>query len=381
MRISFYAPFKPLDHPDPSGDWVIGNGLYDFLKQRGHDLWTASRARARWVYLKPWQWPYWLKEKRRIFRRLARRPADMWLTYHSYYKAPDLLGPTVSRESKIPYVLFQGIYATKRRKKLLTLPGFLLNRTALTSAMHVFTNKRLDHGNLKRIVPAHRLTYLPPGIYPKAFCFDERARAEQRARWEVGSDPVVLSAAMFRSDVKTEGLLWLIRACGELYRGGCRFFLVIAGEGKERKRIQALASEQLPGRVIFLGKVPRNDMFRFYSAGDVFAFPGIRESLGMVYLEAQSCGLPVVAFENGGIPEVVRNGQTGFLVPMYSTSAFVRAIEGLLNDAALRRSMGQAAARYVRKYHDLNQNYRQMETVLQNMKGKGFKGPRGRGFK
>ncbi len=371
INISFFAPFKPLDHPDPSGDWVIGNGVYHFIAQRGHGLWTASRARARWVYLKPWQWPYWLKEKRRIVRRLARRPVDLWMTYHSYYKAPDVLGPMVSRESKIPYVLFQGIYATKRRRSLRTLPGFLLNRRALTAATHVFTNKRGDHDNLKRIVPAHRLTYLPPGIYPEEFYFDESARAELRTRWQVGTDPVVLSAAMFRSDVKTKGLLWLIRTCGELYRGGRRFFLVIAGEGREKKRIQALAREQLPGRVIFLGKVPRNDMFRFYSAGDVFAFPGIRESLGMVYLEAQSCGLPIVAFENGGIPEVVRSGQTGFLVPMYSTSAFARAIEGLLSDNDLRRAMGQAAARYVRKHHDLNRNYRQMETVLLKIANKG----------
>ena len=57
---------------------------------------------------------------------------------------------------------------------------------------------------------------------------------------------------------------------------------------------------------------------RYYSAGDMFVFPGIRESLGMVYLESQSCGLPVVAFHNGGIPEVVVDGETGFLTPALS---------------------------------------------------------------
>ena len=108
-------------------------------------------------------------------------------------------------------------------------------------------------------------------------------------------------------------------------------------------------------------------MQRFYSAGDVFAFPGIRESLGMVYLEAQSCGLPVVAFDNGGIPEVVRDGETGFLTPLLSEGPFCEAISSLLRSSDLSKKMGKAAANYVRKYHDLNINYRQVESTLEKL--------------
>src|SRR4030042_4534039 len=100
-------------------------------------------------------------------------------------------------------------------------------------------------------------------------------------------------------------------------------------------------------------------MVRFYNAGDIFAFPGIRESLGMVYLEAQSCGLPVVAFANGGIPEVVRDQETGFLVPLFAFEPYLQALDTLLSDKGLRRKMGQAGQSYVRKAHDLDQNYQQ----------------------
>ncbi len=169
---------------------------------------------------------------------------------------------------------------------------------------------------------------------------------------------------MFRPDVKTEGLTWVIRACGELYRQGQNFRLVIAGDGKERDKLLQLAHEHLPGRVLFLGKIPREDMYRYYSAADVFVFPGIRESLGLVFLEAQSCGLPVIAFNNAGIPEAVQDGKTGLLVPMYALEPFVDTIKRLLVDKNLRQQMSVAAQSYVREFHDLNKNYQELELSL-----------------
>jgi glycosyltransferase involved in cell wall biosynthesis len=89
----------------------------------------------------------------------------------------------------------------------------------------------------------------------------------------------------------------------------------------------------------------------------------------MVFLEAQSCGLPVVAFDNAGVPEVVRRDRTGFLVPLHDGPGFAAAVQRLLSDEGLRRSMGDAAARYVRTHHDANVNYRRMEAVLETVAG------------
>jgi glycosyltransferase involved in cell wall biosynthesis len=364
LRIIFYTPFKPLGHPHPSGDLVTATGIFDFLVQRGHQVYPASNLRCRWIYWKPWLWLKLIWEKRQIIQQFSVASADLWLTYHSYYKAPDLLGPAVAGKLNIPYVLFQGIYSTKRRRQWTAKPGFYLNKNTLCKANHVFTNKSVDLLNLKRLLPGNRISYVAPGIVPGDFDFDDQARAQLRRQWNVGDEPVILSAAMFRADVKTEGLTWLIRACGELYRQGHKFRLAIAGDGKQKEKLQQLAAEQVGDRVLFLGKIPRPDMYRVYSAADIFVFPGIRESLGMVFLEAQSCGLPVVAFNNAGVPEAVADGKTGLLVPMYALEPFVDAIRRLLVDKDLRKQMGLAAKSYVREFHDLNKNYQELELAL-----------------
>jgi len=364
MNICFYAPFKPLGHPHPSGDLVTAAGIFDFLVQRGHRVFQASSLRCRWIYWKPWRWPAVLRERRRAVRELSAQGAELWLTYHSYYKAPDLLGPSVAAKLKIPYVIFQGIYSTKRRRRWATKPGFHLNKNALRRADHVFANKSVDLLNLKRLLPDSRVSYVAPGIIPAEFSFDEQARRELRGLWNAVEAPVIFSAAMFRADVKTEGLTWVIRACGELLRRGLDFRLVIAGDGRKKNLLQRLADQQVPGRVSFIGKIPRADMYRCYSAADLFVFPGIRESLGMVYLEAQSCGLPVVAFRNAGVPEAVQDGKTAVLVPMYAMEPFADAIGQLITDKNLRQQMGFAAKSYVREFHDLNKNYQQLDNAL-----------------
>lgn len=367
LRICFYAPFKPLGHPHPSGDLFTATGIVDFLVQRGHQVLPVSNLRCRWIYWRPWLWPGLLRERVRVVRKLSAQAADLWLTYHSYYKAPDLLGPAVAGKLNIPYVIFQGIYSTKRRRRWVSKPGFYLNRNTLRCADHVFANKSVDLANLKRLLPGSRLTYVAPGIIPAEFSFDIQARRELRKKWQAADEPVIFSAAMFRQDVKTEGLTWVIRACGELMRRGLNFRLVIAGDGSARQELQRLAGEHVPGRVHFAGKIPRSDMYRFYSAADLFVFPGIRESLGLVYLEAQSCGLPVVAFHNAGVPEAVQDGITGILVPMYAMDSFTDAIKRLMTDEDLRQQMGLAAKSYVRQFHDLNKNYQELEKALQSL--------------
>jgi glycosyltransferase involved in cell wall biosynthesis len=87
----------------------------------------------------------------------------------------------------------------------------------------------------------------------------------------------------------------------------------------------------------------------------------------MVYLEAQSCGLPVVAFDNAGVPEAVQDGRTGLLVPMSDGRAFAGAIARLLADAPLRRKMGATARTHIREAHELDRNYGMMEEKLKGI--------------
>jgi len=353
VKIAFHTPFKPLDHPRPSGDLTTARYLAGFLGQRGHEVLEAKGPRCRWIYWKPWLWP-----SLGLARARAKKiPAQAWLTFHCYYKAPDLLGPWATNRLGVPYAIFQGIYSTKRRRDPRTWPGFALNRRALLAADLVFSNRLQDMENLRRLLPEDKLCYVAPGIDPKAFRRDPLAGEALRRQWDLGPGPVILSVAMFRDDVKSQGLRYLITRLSSLAGQGRDFSLVLAGDGETRTELEALAREHLPGRTRFLGLVPRDKLAGVYSAADLFVFPGIRESLGMVYLEAQAAGLPVVAFDNGGIAEVVRQGQTGLLTPAFDDQAFMAAVEALLVDPRRRQAMGEAGTAYVAGHHDQGRNF------------------------
>ncbi len=367
MRIAFHMPFKPLGHPNPSGDLVIGSGLFAFLRQRGHQVVLVSRLRLRWFYWKPWLWLRFLFETARVIHQLRRNPPDLWLTYHSYYKAPDVLGAVCTLIRPLPYFIFQGIYSTKRKRHWKTRPGFMLNRWVLGRADAVFTNKHRDEHNLKRLLPADRVLYMAPGIDTGLFKHDPVAREKLRSEWGCGDTPVILTAAMFRPGVKTEGLRRTILACHGLCRRGRSFRLVICGAGATGSQLRAQAHQHLGDCVIFTGKVARDSMPDFYSAADIFAFPGIQEGLGMVYLEAQACGLPVVAFDRWGASEVVENSQTGLLCSPDRPRGFQRALDRLIQDVDLRRKLGANAAEHVRRHHDQERNHRQFEKQLRSM--------------
>lgn len=366
MKIAYYMPFKPMGHAHPSGDLVIGTELYNYLRNRQHSIELISKIRCRWIYYRPLDLLRLPGEKRRILRYCQTMQPNLWLSYHSYYKAPDLLGPWCSRELNLPYVIFQGIYSTKRRRQLATLPGFLLNRKALLSTDHVFTNKKRDHANLKRLLPEHRLSYIAPGIHPGLFEFSEEWRQELQRHWRIKDETVVMTAAMMRPGVKTAGIARVMESCAELMQRGLRLRLIIVGDGICRPQLEKKAEElRMPqGKVLFAGQIPRAEMPRYYSAADIFAFPGFEESLGMVYLEAQSCNLPVVACGDWGGGEAVVDGRTGLLTSADSPERFTAAIGRLIEDRSLRLMLAAAAGEHIRSRHDLQHNYRQLEERL-----------------
>jgi glycosyltransferase involved in cell wall biosynthesis len=265
----------------------------------------------------------------------------------------------------IPYAIFQGVYSTKRRRRVKTMPGFFLNRYALQQADMVFTNKRRDEINLRRLLPASRLRYIAPGIKPDPF--KHPAAAPPPARWpqDIDGSPVILTAAMFRPGVKADGVAQVITSCGHLLEKGHRFRLVVCGDGIERDALQRLARSQLGRRVTFLGRVPREEMPACYQNADLFVFPGIQEGLGMVYLEAQAAGLPIVACDGWGASEVVRPGETGLLSPPGDWEHFENHVAYLLKNAKQRHCMGRAASRHVAAHHDVECNYHRLERHLE----------------
>lgn len=357
MKIAFYMPFKPLGHKNPSGDLIIGTELHDFLVEKGCDVSIVSRFRLRWIYLRPLLWPLFIVEFFRVLFTLLKNRPDAWFSYHSYYKAPDILGYLCCRLLNIPYVIFQGIYSTKRKRKVKSWCGFHLNRLALLRADLVFTNKLPDKINLERLLDKENVVYVPPGIKPDEFEFDKDSRDKLRERYSCQNRVVVLTAAMFREGVKTQSLEKVIEVCGDLIHQGKPLFLMIAGDGVNHDYLLDKAGKHLGNEFAFLGKIKRSRMKEVYSSADIFVFPGINESLGMVYLEAQSCALPVVAYKNWGASQAVEHGKTGLLADAVDDHGFLRQIARLTEDDDYRRKLGQNGVQHVREKHDITLNY------------------------
>jgi len=131
--------------------------------------------------------------------------------------------------------------------------------------------------------------------------------------------------------------------------------LLLVGGGPSRSRLARLAgSHAVADDVRFTGSVPWPELPRYYNAGDLFAMPcrtrlggADVEGLGMVYLEASACGLPVVAGDSGGAPDAVRDGETGYVVGGRDRDRLSDCVVTLLRDAALRRSLGEAGRAWV----------------------------------
>lgn len=293
---------------------------------------------------------------------------NLWLTYHTYYKSPDVLGPWISRLLHIPYVLFQPMYGTRKRKRRETRVGFYLNRIALKAADHAFTNNLDDLEALRRVLPAGRISYIAPGIFPDHFQRSEGARSFIRERYGVPPDvTLLLTAAMLRADVKFASISYLLRSLALLRREGMDFRLLLAGDGAMEGEARALADSLLPGLVVFAGRVERTEMPAYFSAADIFVFPGIGESLGMVFLEAQACGCPVVALRTAGVPQVVLAGETGLLAADDGGHALAAAVQKLMEDPDLRREMGAAGVHFIHQRRNLYLNYLTLAQKLQQL--------------
>jgi glycosyltransferase involved in cell wall biosynthesis len=117
--------------------------------------------------------------------------------------------------------------------------------------------------------------------------------------------------------------------------------LILAGTGPESAAAHALAA-QIGGNIKFAGD--QLDPVPLLQSSDVFLLPSLSESFGLAALEALACGVPVVASSVGGLPEVVRDGETGFLRPAGDIDAMAAATLALLDDLDRFRTAARADA-------------------------------------
>jgi glycosyltransferase involved in cell wall biosynthesis len=146
--------------------------------------------------------------------------------------------------------------------------------------------------------------------------------------------------------------LTLVRAVAELPARACE--LVVVGDGPDREELEAeIRDLGLDGDVRLLGE--RSDVAELLAGADAFVLSSVSEGMPISVLEAMAAGLPVVATQVGGVPELVADGETGFLVPPGEPQALADALRRLLADQDLRQRLGDAGLERVRRSFDLGE--------------------------
>jgi len=170
-------------------------------------------------------------------------------------------------------------------------------------------------------------------------------RDELRREFELAGN-VVVFAGRLGPQKAVDTLLSAISAVPDLT-------LVVAGDGPERGALERRTRElDLDGRVRFLGGVPREDVLRLFRAADASVLPSAWENFPHTVVEALAVGCPVIATAVGGVPEVVRDGENGLLVPPNDVAALTAAIARLFSDAGLRERLAAAASGSVAGYSE-----------------------------
>ena len=145
--------------------------------------------------------------------------------------------------------------------------------------------------------------------------------------------------------------------------------LLMVGEGPERSSAQALARRLgVLDRMRFLGT--QRDIGEIASMADVFLLPSELESFGLSALEAMACGVPVIGSDAGGLPEVVRHSESGYLLPVGDVEGMAARTIEVLKDGERRREMGQAARHRVESLFRAERVVNQYEAVYARLLGR-----------
>ena len=359
VPIAFYAPLKSPHHPAPSGDRTMARLLLAALRRAGFapdlastlrtfdgqgDAGTQERLRSESA-----------READRLLdlyrqRDAAERPR-LWFTYHVYYKAPDWIGPAVADKLGIPYVVAEGSRAAKRAGG----PWALAHQgaeAALDRADAVLVMTAVDREALERARPSRQLLVDLPPFTDAAEWSGAPCPAAPEPR-EPFSGLRLLTVAMMRKGDKLASYRILAEALAALGPDGWR--LDVVGDGDARAEVEQLFA-RFGSRVRFHGHVEDRTRLRgMYRQADVFVWPAVNEAYGMVLLEAQAFGCPVVAGAYGGVASVVRDGETGLLTRPGDAAALAGAVAALRDAPGRRRAFADAARRFVMDERGLEQ--------------------------
>jgi glycosyltransferase involved in cell wall biosynthesis len=360
MKIAFYAPMKAPDHPVPSGDRQMANLLINALGRGGHEVFLASRLRAYMSKPSSETLKALLARSRHESARIAAQwdtgsPPDLWFTYHPYYKAPDLIGPALSRRFSIPYVTCEASYARKRDGDAWKDAQACLKLGLAQSSLNICFTKR-DREGLAEILRASTLAELEPFTDTTVHAAPRREQLDPSR---------LITVAMMREGDKFDSYRLLAASLEPLL--DLAWHLTVIGGGPLAKGVKELFGTLPETRITWKGELSQHEVASELGKAGLFLWPGFGEAYGMAYLEAQAAGLPIIAQRTAGVPSVVRHGESGVLVAPGDVEAYAGAIRECILDPAKTRRLGRQAQEFVQSERSLDRAAARLSALLTNV--------------
>jgi glycosyltransferase involved in cell wall biosynthesis len=222
---------------------------------------------------------------------------------------------------------------------------FIVNNSDIITVNSTFMKRQLES-----IVPdsGHKIRILPMGINPAKY--QDVTLSEKKDRERAGH--IILSVARL---IDLKGIVYLIEAMPDVISQYPDTTLIIIGDGPEQDSLKKRAMDLgIETKVKFLGIINPDDLPPYYHSADVFVLPSINkagstEALGVVLLEAMASGCPVIGSNVGGIPDIITDGENGFLVPEKNPELIADRIIQILSDPELQEKFRKNGLTRIRK--------------------------------
>lgn len=294
----------------------------------------------------------------KIYRFIKKERFDV---VHTHTSKAGILGRIASKLAGVPIIIhsphghifhpdshIDGVPTNRfLLKLLLCLERFTAKFTDRIIALTEFGKRdqvRLGIGETGKYVVIHNMIDL------ERYQFGNQQNLDEKKR-ELGlfsTSPIVGTVARLTPE---KGHRYLLEAVAKIKPSIPDIKFLLIGDGPLRDELENQADKMaISDNVIFLGL--HKDVPEILQILDLFVLPSLYEGLGIVLVEAMACGKPVVATSVGGVPEIVKDGQTGLLVPPHDSSALARAIKTLLDDTKRAEEMGMAGKEKVGQMFD-----------------------------
>ena len=304
-----------------------------FEKRRGFDL------RASW----------------RIARWLRQRRPDVVITHMTQTFVPFVLYWFANPKARLVIVEHHS-NALKRAKDW----GFTLVNHWLASATIYLTEQYREQVKQKLgpLLVSRKVNVIPNGLDIEAFC----PNAERRSQ---AGDLVIGMQGRMTATKDYRTLLQSFAKLCETPESNYSCRLEIAGDGPMRAELESLATQLgVRDRVGFLGLLTQEEMIERLQSWDMFVLSTHGETMSRALMEAQSCGLPLIASDVSGVSAAVDHRRTGLLVPPRNADALAEAMRELVSNADLRRELGIASREHAVSHFSADQCWRRYREII-----------------